>query len=279
VSDLWIAPADHLDAPKQVTEGHPVITPHSWLPDNDTIVYRDVSGRLNAVHKDRREFSLPLPDGHKAVGGVSACGDGRYVVFQAVPGNSIWRVTPNAGGAFELTSGFFDSNPACSPDGKSVMYASRRPDPALIWRISIEGGEPTPLIQSESFNAIPSPRTGRMFYYWTFEWEQRPVPTRVARWVVMSSEGTRLRHFDVPIDSTIGMMPVWAPDESGLDYVVTSNGVSNIWRQPLTGGPRRPITKFRTGKIFSFAWSRDGRWLSLGSGVNRSDVVVMSRQP
>ena len=108
---------------RQLTSGHPVITRHSWLPDNDTIVYRDLSGRLNAVHKDGRAFSLPLPDGHKAVGGVSACGDGRYVVFQAVPGNNIWRVTPNAGGAVKLTSGFIDSNPACSPDGKWVLYS------------------------------------------------------------------------------------------------------------------------------------------------------------
>ena len=74
-------------------------------------------------------------------------------------------------------------------------------------------------------------------------------------------------------------MPVWAPDESGLDYVVTRNGVSNIWRQPLTGGPPVQITNFSVGKIFSFAWSPDGRWLSLGSGANRSDVVLMSRQP
>ena len=55
--------------------------------------------------------------------------------------------------------------------------------------------------------------------------------------------------------------------------------MSNIWRQPLTGGPPVQITHFRTGEIFSFAWSPDGQWLSLGSGLNRSDVVVMSSQP
>ena len=277
VSDLWIAPANQLEARTQITSGHPVITPHSWLEDHDTIVYRDVSGRLNAVHKDTRAFSLPLPDGHKAVGGVSACGDG-YVVFRAVPGNHIWRVSASAGGPVKLTTGSFDSSPACSHDGKSVLYVSRRPDPSSIWRVSIGGGEPTPLVQSESYDVLPSP-TGRLIYYWTFEWEQQPVRTRVARWIVMSSsERTRLHQFDVPVDATIGMMPVWAPDESGLDYVVTRNGVSNIWRQQLTAAPPVPITNFRTGKIFSFAWSRDGKWLSLGSGANRTDVVVMSRQ-
>ena len=111
------------------------------------MVYRDLSGRLHAVHKDGRAFSLSLPDGQKVVGGVSACGDGRYIVFQTVPGNNIWRVTPNAGGAVKLTSGFADSNPACSPDGKWVMYASTGTRPASLWRVPIEGGEPTPLVQ------------------------------------------------------------------------------------------------------------------------------------
>ena len=279
VSDLWILPADQLDAPRQITWDHPVVTRHGWLPDNDTMVYRDLSGRLNAVTRDRRAFSLRLPDGFKAMGGVSVCGDGRHVVFQAVPGNNIWRVNPDVGGAFKLTSGPFDLNPACSPDGKSVVYASRGSEQSSLWRIPIEGGDPTPLIQGEGFEALLSPRGGKI-YYWTWEWEEHPVRTRVGRWVVISSsDRTRLFAFDVPALATIGIPPAWAPDESGLDYVVTRNDVSNIWRVPLAGGPPVQITRLSAGKIFSFAWSPDGRWLSLGSGVNRSDVVVMSRQP
>ena len=211
------------------------------------------------------------------MGGVSACGDGRYVVFRAAPGNNIWRVTPNAGGAVKLTSGVADSTPACSPDGKWVVYASRIPGP--LWRVSIEGGEPTSLVQGENFDALPSP-SGRLTYYSAFEWEERPVRVRLMRWIVISSsDQKRLFALDAPRAATVGIFPVWAPDESGLDYVVTRNGVSNIWRQPLTGGPPVQITHFSAGKIFSFAWSPDGRWLSLGSGVNRSDVVLMSRQP
>ena len=160
-----------------------------------------------------------------------------------------------------------------------MLFASLGPDRSSLWRVPIEGGEPTPLVQGESFDALPSP-SGRLIYYWTFEWEERPVRIRLARWIVISSsDRKRLFALDCPRAATIGMLPVWAPDESGLDYVVTRNGVSNIWRQPLTGGPPVQITHFSAGKIFSFAWSRDGRWLSLGSGVNRSDVVLMSRRP
>ena len=282
VSDLWIAPGDHLDAREQLTWDHPVLSRHSWLPDNDTMVYRDLSGRLNAVHKDRRGFTLSLPDGHKAAGHISACGDGRYVVFRAVPGNNIWRVAPNAGGAVRLTSGSNDFNPACSPDGKWVLYASREPDHTSLWRVSIEGGSPpTPLHVVDSYDVLPSP-SGRMIYYSSDAVEEGGDRNRPDRWVVISStDHTRLFAFDIPDDVTPlpGKLPVWAPDESGLDYVVTRNGVSNIWRQPLTTrGQRVQITNFNMGQIFSFAWSPDGHWLSLGIGANRSDVVLMSNE-
>jgi len=281
VSDLWIAPADHLDAPpRQVTWDHPVLSRHSWLPDDDTVVYRDVSGRLNAVHKDGGPLTLSLPDGRKAAGHISACGDGRYVVFRAVPGNNIWRVAPNAGGARQLTNGVNDFSPACSPDGKWVWYVSLEPDRTSLRRVSIEDGTPTPLDLVDAYDVLPSP-SGRLIYYATDAVEDGADRNKHDRWVVMSStDQKQLFTFDVPTDVTPlpVQWPVWAPDGSGLDYIVTRNGVSNIWRKKLAGGSVEQITHFTMGQIFSFAWSPSGLWLSLGTGANRSDVVLMSNE-
>lgn len=181
----------------------------------------------------------------------------------------------STGGATQLTSGSIDAHPNCSPDGKWVFYASLRDDPS-IWQVSIDGGEPILLIQNESFEALPSP-SGRLMYYSTFEWDEHPVRIRRMRWVVISThDRKRLFSFERPADVPIGVSPAWASDEGALDYVATQAGISNIWRQPLSGGPPVQITHFTTGKIFSFAWSPDGRWLSLGSGINRSDVVLIS---
>jgi len=161
VSDLWIAPADHVDGPRQISSGSPLLTRHTWLPDNDTIVYRDLSGHLNAAHMDGRSYKLSLPEGRLAVGGISACGDGRHVVFQATPGNTIWRVSPKEGGAVEITRGAADSNPACSADGQWVVNSSSREDVPSLWRVSIDGGEPARLIPGQTFDALPSP-SGRL---------------------------------------------------------------------------------------------------------------------
>ena len=111
---------------------------------------------------------------------------------------------------------------------------------------------------------------------WMEEGADRNRPDR--REVVSSSDQNRLFAVDVAGDRTIGMNTKWAPDESALDYVVTRNGVSNIWRQPLTGGPPVQITRYSLGRIFSFAWSPDGHWLSLARGDYRSDVVLMSSE-
>ena len=61
-----------------------------------------------------------------------------------------------------------------------------------------------------------------------------------------------------------------------VDYVLTRNGVSNIWRQKLSGGPPKQVTNFESGQIFDFDWSRDGRQLAVTRGSESSDVVLIS---
>ena len=58
-----------------------------------------------------------------------------------------------------------DFNPACSPDGKWVYYASREPDILAVAGFD-RGGEPAPLDLLNSFDVVPSP-TGRMICYTT----------------------------------------------------------------------------------------------------------------
>ena len=59
-------------------------------------------------------------------------------------------------------------------------------------------------------------------------------------------------------------------------YIDTRGGVSNIWMQPLDGGPPRQVTDFKSDRIFGFEWSRDGKQLALARGTESSDVVLIS---
>lgn len=68
----------------------------------------------------------------------------------------------------------------------------------------------------------------------------------------------------------------WAGDGQALLYSLTRNGVTNIWSQPLAGGPPKQVTEFQSDQIFRFAWSRDGKQLVLARGTVVSDVVLIS---
>jgi hypothetical protein len=50
---------------------------------------------------------------------------------------------------------------------------------------------------------------------------------------------------------------------------------TNLYSQPLDGGPAKPLTKFKSDRISAFAWSRDGRQIILGRGPTTDEVVLI----
>jgi hypothetical protein len=68
--------------------------------------------------------------------------------------------------------------------------------------------------------------------------------------------------------------PTDARAQSG--WVSEVRNTANIWEQPLAGGERFQLTKFPSGEMFAFAWSRDGKQLAFSRGQRKTDVVMMS---
>ena len=68
----------------------------------------------------------------------------------------------------------------------------------------------------------------------------------------------------------------WSPDGKALQYVLTRDGVGNLWEQPLTGGPPRQLTHFKTDLILDYAWSFDRKQLAMSRGNFNSNVVLIS---
>jgi hypothetical protein len=54
------------------------------------------------------------------------------------------------------------------------------------------------------------------------------------------------------------------------------NGASNLWEQPLAGGPPHQLIKFTSGRIFDFNWTADGKRQLLSRGEVTNDVVLLS---
>jgi Tol biopolymer transport system component len=68
----------------------------------------------------------------------------------------------------------------------------------------------------------------------------------------------------------------WAPSGKALQYGLTRNGASNVWEQPITGGPPRQITHFTSEFFFHGAWSTDHKELFIERGRESRDVILMS---
>jgi Tol biopolymer transport system component len=67
----------------------------------------------------------------------------------------------------------------------------------------------------------------------------------------------------------------WAADGRSLLYTKDTDGVVNIWSQPIAGGAPRQVTHFKSDFIFGFDLSRDGKRLIIGRGHETSDVVLI----
>jgi Tol biopolymer transport system component len=78
-----------------------------------------------------------------------------------------------------------------------------------------------------------------------------------------------LNIFNAPV------MLSWTPDGSALTFLESRSGPQALWNQPLDGGTAERILDLRGDRIFSFAWSRDGR-LAVAHGPVPSDVVLFS---
>ncbi len=76
-----------------------------------------------------------------------------------------------------------------------------------------------------------------------------------------------------PPDGPAAQPRQWTAD--GITYGKASGGASNIWSQPLAGGPPRQLTRFTSERIIRYAWSRDGRSLIYAQGAVNNDVVLI----
>jgi Tol biopolymer transport system component len=180
--------------------------------------------------------------------------------------NRLVRTDADGSNPFTLAEDVFDGT--CSPDGTWVLYAGS--DLQHLYRIPIEGGAPKVVASSAMGIEGKISPDGNLIL--TSYQDSGPVP--VAKFGVIPADGGDSIHvFPHPAGAS---EMVWSPDGKSFQVIFTQNGASNIWEQPLSGGPPHPVTNFTSGRIFGFAWSRDGKNLYLAKGEIQNDVVLIS---
>jgi Tol biopolymer transport system component len=242
-----------------------------WTPDGRLIYASHASGNLDlwmATVDNLQPRQLTREALTDITPTVSA--DGRYIVFMSTRSghSNIWRMNIDGSSPKQLTRGKGDSLPSLSPDGRWVIYSSWNSGRQALWKTSLEGGEPVQLTQKLTSRPIVSP-DGKWIA--CFYKDEKGNGTRVALLPFAGGEPRVIGE----MEHSESLLVRWSPDSSALTYIVTRDGVSNIWSQSIDGGRPRQLTHFTTDLIFRFAWSRDGKYLACERGQDINNIVLI----
>ncbi len=256
-----------------------------WTPDGKLLVSDEE--KITRMDPDGRNATVLVSDPAAGILGFSPCGDRYLLVSWAFhQGNTIviWRTNADGSAPRQLTSQSFETNPICSPDEKWVYFIDR---PARrIMRVPIDGGK------SEIVPGVEMPHA---FGYASLDFfsgdgklslvvdiDDPAAQTAQADLETASVAGDsatppRLRLLDPRFGSSHILQPrvQLQPGANAVVYVITENGVDNLWLEPLDGSPGHQLTHFTSESITDFHWSPDGKTLAVVHEHDVADVVLL----
>jgi len=262
-SSLWIVRQDDAASATQITSGR--ADGQDWIsvaPDG-RIVYSSRAGGnddlwiTDADGSNERQLTAHAGSNDHP----SVTRDGRYVVFTSDRSGSphVWRIDIDGSNPKELTQG--DAwYPDCSSDGQWVIYTSK--SDGDLWKVPIDGGPPVRVTNYYVPGAVVSP-DGKWI---ASRWHEDLVKTAI----IPFAGGPAIKLLNTGWNRV-----QWTADGSALAYI-DRRDPANISSQPLDGSSSRELTDFKSDRIFSFAWSRDGKQLALARGTLTNDVILIS---
>jgi TolB protein len=272
-ANIWLAPTDDLDHPAQLTAtSYDGLNGMSWTPDGKLVYTSQIAGEQNIWITDRNHSEPKQLTSHAGFNEQPLVSpDGRYIVLLSNRNGQqhLWRIDIDGKHPLELSRGK-DAQATFTADGQSIIFRSVNTEGSSLVRLSIDGGEPQRVTNRIAFDPNVSP-DGK-----TLACAFRPEPAATTKIALLPIDGGEPK-FISDLPACYGRLR-WAPDGSGIAYAARQEGIGNIWIQPLDGSPAKQLTHWGINPIFSFAWSRDGKWLAYASGSVTSDVVVITDQ-
>jgi eukaryotic-like serine/threonine-protein kinase len=247
----------------------------SWTAD-DRIVFVSNEG-------GKEDIWITKPDGSNrkqltSNGGASpaASSDGKYIVFVSGRGGgrAIWRINVDGSNPVQMTHGPSDASPAFTPDGEWVIYINTEGAKPTLWKVPVDGGTAVQVTDHVASSAVVSPEGTLLAYSYPASPDPFAPPNRID--VVNFADNSLVTTFSFAPSGTVPALIQWSLDGKSLLYTVNVNSVSNVWSQPLAGGPPVQITDFKDSLMTGFAWSRDGKQFAATRGALMRDAVLIT---
>ncbi len=209
--------------------------------------------------------------------GPAFCGGEDIVLMRLSEANTpnVWRLNPATGELKQLTSGKNDESPACTPDGKWLVYASSNDNFNHLTRIPANGGSPTDLDVGNLYGyPMISPDGAAVAY---LKLEGHGAAGKLKIMVRQIESGAVLHELDAPVGDAQSI--AWTPDGKALTYLHTVGATRNLYMVPLAGGPPVQLTHFDSepSMIRAYAWQPGGKKIAIvRARFNDTDAVIFS---
>jgi serine/threonine protein kinase len=270
-STIWIASAANPSQAQEIPGSGQMdgMGGVAWLPQ-DRLLYQHSENDSQIWEMDRdgsHRQQLTRPPGASA--GAVSTSDGTTILFShygsGVRNTGIWRMNADGTDVKPLITDKAPVwNPEIFPDGKRIVYYSKNGGPMTT---SIQGGTGVSLDPDGGYGTISCDARWIAFTH-----EDRKAHRYLIE--IVASDGSASPRFlpfpsedQVPLQSNLGTIPIirWTASGDALTYVQTKDGVSNLWSQPVNGGPTKQITNFTTGSEEHQREDRDNN----GQGLTR----------
>jgi TolB protein len=172
--------------------------------------------------------------------------DSRQLVLSMA--GSLWRQKTDTDVAVQLTDGpGYDYQPDCSPDGRSVIYASSSGSAIELWLLDLPSGRRTQLTHGGAVNVEPrwspdgkrvvfvSTSYHRHFHVFIADFHDGVLGEPVQ--LVAENKSPLPRYYYSPFDHEIN--PTWTRDGQAVLFVSNRgriHGTGGFWRTPLQPG-------------------------------------------
>lgn len=272
-AQVWVlAAGDDANRARQITNGKYDGDSIAWTAEGQ-VLYTTPSGEQSDIWTTAVDGSSSKQLTNDAYSeGLGCAPTGQYLIFSSNrSGNfNLWRMGKSGGEQTQLTQGAeVDSQPICSPDGQWIVFRSFRQGKSTFWKLPMSGGAPQQITDKSSSWAAISP-DGKLIAIRYFD--AGGNANKIAIIPFGGSEPIKSLDLSVSVrDVGLG----WTADSRSVVYVDSRDNADNLWSMPMDGGPAKPVTNFKSGLIFAFQVSPDGKQLAISRGTQTDDVILL----
>ena len=225
------------------------------------------------VHDDDASSPRKLRSYWQGYKQLAPCGPTRvaYWAVDKTRGNHVNFTDISTGESAALTAGPYESNPACSPDGNTLIYRheERSMNKAhLMWR-SLSSGQSGELFKESNIDSPKIAPDGKTVLFRVTHASGVPP-----EWVMIPITGGPVKKINLPESMDTVWTLKWASDGKSVLYPKNENGVENLWSFRLDGGKPTKLTDFPSDTIFSYDVSHDNRFV-VSRGQVLHDLVLL----